>query len=394
MEFRDWIAEIANEDWLIYVKRLAGNDTGATKSNQVGVYVPKEIIWRIFPSMNTAAKNPECLFDAIVDSHDVPRKEVRSIWYNQQTRDEARITRWKIGVDYTPLQDVDCTGAIAVFAFSYRMGRDSDYLRAWVCRDLEEENFLEERIGGEVAPQDTFCDLGNVIFEGGLALGESHVVGFPDEWLHSFPSGAAIIQYLFENQFFSQLPADRRILKRRDHEFSLFRSVEHHHSFSAINQEFGSVDDFIKLANSISNRRKSRSGRSLELHLEKIFEEEGLTNFGVQCKTEGNKRPDFLFPNCDSYHDSGYPDSKLRMLAVKTTVKDRWRQILNEASRLDESYLFTLQQGVSVRQFDEMREECVKLVVPKTLHRSFPKSVRSELYTLSSFIDETKALYQ
>jgi hypothetical protein len=174
----------------------------------------------------------------------------------------------------------------------------------------------------------------------------------------------------------------------------LFRSVEHHHSFSAINQEFGSVDDFIKLANSISNRRKSRSGRSLELHLEKIFEEEGLTNFGVQCKTEGNKRPDFLFPNCDSYHDSGYPDSKLRMLAVKTTVKDRWRQILNEASRLDESYLFTLQQGVSVRQFDEMREECVKLVVPKTLHRSFPKSVRSELYTLSSFIDETKALYQ
>ncbi len=44
------------------------------------------------------------------------------------------------------------------------------------------------------------------------------------------------------------------------------------------------------------------------------------------------------------------------MLAVKTTCKDRWRQILNEAQRIKPKHLLTLQEGVSHRQFDEMQE--------------------------------------
>ena len=80
------------------------------------------------------------------------------------------------------------------------------------------------------------------------------------------------------------------------------------------------------------------------------------------------------------------------MLAVKTTCKDRWRQILNEADRIKTKHLFTLQQGVSENQFREMKEAGVKLVVPKPLHDSFPKSIRSELISLSEFIEELKSL--
>lgn len=58
------------------------------------------------------------------------------------------------------------------------------------------------------------------------------------------------------------------------------------------------------------------------------------------------------------------------MLAVKTTCKDRWRQALNEANKINKIYLFTLQEGVSVAQFNEMRAEGVTLVVPSPLHKN------------------------
>lgn len=54
---------------------------------------------------------------------------------------------------------------------------------------------------------------------------------------------------------------------------------------------FATVNDFITLANSVSNRRKSRAGKSLELHLESLFTEHGATSFETQATTEGKKNP-------------------------------------------------------------------------------------------------------
>ena len=80
------------------------------------------------------------------------------------------------------------------------------------------------------------------------------------------------------------------------------------------------------------------------------------------------------------------------MLAVKTTCKDRWRQIINEASRINYKHLFTLQEGVSVNQFNEMCSENVVLVVPEKLKDKYPEEIRNKLLSLSDFIQEIKAL--
>ena len=66
---------------------------------------------------------------------------------------------------------------------------------------------------------------------------------------------------------------------------------------------------------------------------------------------------------------------------------------MNEAERLDKSYLFTLQQGVSENQFSEMKREGVQLVVPLDLHKNYPESIRHQLLSLDSFIEETKGVY-
>ncbi|MCE3543732.1 restriction endonuclease, partial [Escherichia coli] len=83
---------------------------------------------------------------------------------------------------------------------------------------------------------------------------------------------------------------------------------------------------------------------------------------------------------------------RLRMLAVKTTCKDRWRQILNEADRIPAKHLLTLQEGVSETQFREMNHAGVQLVVPAGLTDKFPKAVQPHLQSLESFIGDVRLL--
>ena len=108
--------------------------------------------------------------------------------------------------------------------------------------------------------------------------------------------------------------------------------------------------------------------------------------------TEGKKTPDFIFPSEDAYHDLDFPVNKLVSLAAKTTCKDRWRQVINEADRLrnGNKYLCTLQQGISETQINEMEREKVILVVPKPYISSYPRSKQSKIWTLSQFVNFVK----
>ncbi len=78
------------------------------------------------------------------------------------------------------------------------------------------------------------------------------------------------------------------------------------------------------------------------------------------------------------------------MLAAKTTCKDRWRQILNEADRIPNKHLLTLQEGVSEPQFREMRDAGITLVVPEPVMSSYPDEVRSHLVSLEGFVAELR----
>lgn len=89
-----------------------------------------------------------------------------------------------------------------------------------------------------------------------------------------------------------------------------------------------------------------------------------------------------------SYHDMTFPTERLISLAAKTTCKDRWRQVINEADRLRDrpKYLCTLQQGISPAQMDEMQSENVILVVPRQYITSYPADRQDRIWTLSKFV--------
>ena len=217
-------------------------------------------------------------------------------------------------------------------------------------------------------------------------------VEFPTSEVMS--SAARMISYtLLIGRSVTVSDPDKAILQWTEEEYKLFRALEHARYGQIVSNGFSTVDDFVALANQVLNRRKSRAGKSLEHHLAAVFDENGV-KYTAQAVTEGNKRPDFIFPSESAYHDFSFPVSKITSLAAKTTCKDRWRQILNEADRLRDGrkYLCTLQQGISAMQMDEMEAEKVTLVVPRAYIATYPKDKQDRIWTLHNFVRYVKEL--
>lgn len=383
--------EILDRDkfaWI--VKRLSGNDTGITGGHQSGIYVSADFMKQAVPSViNTKVLNHTVEVSCYIPSHDCLKTGIQAKYYNnkffpklglKKKYDEFRLTRWK----QTPLQDVDNTGSICVLAGLYE--NDKTILLCWVAKSIEEENQIELWLGKEVEPGFIYNSQ-----SAETTAATSLDQNLPDSWNKIFPSGKEIFQLVEERipQKNWKGDVDNLILKRRKLEFEIFEEVEKREILPIIKEGFTSVSKFIHYANSIVNRRKSRAGTSLELHLESIFKYEGL-NFETQVVTEQNKKPDFIFPSAADYHNINFPDNKLHMLASKTCCKDRWRQVINEADRIKHKHLFTLQEGVSVNQLDEIYQHGIILVVPEPTKKSFPAKYRQKIMNLTGFVDLIK----
>lgn len=396
----DWIAEFSDPAHIWFAKRLSANDTQQTKGHQAGPYIPKKLLFDVIPSLqNKDVLNPRVPLDAFVDSHPDVRT-VTPIWYNNGlfggTRNETRLTGW--GGSESALLDPDSTGALAVFVFEGGAVGPATSLHVWVCTGYEDE-VLEDVLGPVDPGRNIVWRPGDPIglFAGGGSVASCQLSAsqMPQSWLSGFPSAKDIVRKAVELRPLQSEKPDIRLLKRRDCEFEIFKAVEEAVEGGKVAAGFAGLADFLGLAQTILQRRKSRAGRSLELQAREIFIEEGLiegTTFSHGAISEAGKKPDFLFPSKAAYQDSDYPVEKLRMLASKTTTKDRWRQILNEADRIPRKHLLTLQEGVSEPQFAEMKAANVQLVVPEKLIEKYPKSVRSELMTLDSFIYEVRTL--
>lgn len=403
-DISDWVNEVSSKDFIWYVKRLSGNDTLANGSHQAGPYIPKEFLFKVFPLLNRKkAKNPDKYFDLVVDSHADHRK-ARAIWYNNQfyggTRDEARLT--SLGGASSPLLDPESTGALVVFAFLLDAKGEVKECHVWVCRHEIEEDIIEERIG-PVEP-----GKGRIwYFDGKDKVSLTGLVDhtriscwlkpkdIPSKWLIRFPSPKDIILKTVSLRPGEGMTPDFRLMTRRKCEYEIFKSVEEAIELPFIKKGFASVEEFVTKAQTILQRRKARAGRSLELHTKEILVEEGLKegkDFSHQPESDPDKRPDFLFPSEKAYKDKNFPETKLRMLAVKTTCRDRWRQVINEADRIKTKHLLTLQEGVSKSQFREMARADIKLVVPETLMHFYPKVVQPQLQNLESFIGDIRLL--
>lgn len=178
---------------------------------------------------------------------------------------------------------------------------------------------------------------------------------------------------------------DAALLGWMEREEILFRTMEKHLLGDKLRKGFvDDVDGFIAFSLSVQNRRKSRSGHALENHLEVIFTANRI-RYERGVATEGKKKPDFLFPGSREYKNLQYNAALLTMLGAKTTCKDRWRQVLSEAQRIEHKHLLTLEAAISVHQTNEMQGDKLQLVIPRGLHSTFTPGQQKMLMDVAGF---------
>lgn len=369
-----------------YCKFLSANDSGETGGHQSGILISKTAKDMLYTEQELR-ENHILKKMGTVKWQDDFSTNCTFTWY--ESKNELRITGFGRGFE---LLRPEYTGALFVLIkeseesyFGYLFNTDEDiqeFLDSFGLTPAETNRPIElDRVDPELMEKqaiDTFI--------GGLK------VDFPTS--QEMSSAARLIQYqVYLNRHLILANPDTMLLKWTEEEYRLFRAIEHARYGETVAKGFASVDDFIALANQVLNRRKSRARKSLEHHLAAIFDENKI-EYAPQATTEGNKKPDFLFPSEEAYHDMTFAIDKLCTLAAKTTCKDRWRQILNEADRLrdENKYLCTMQQGISSAQMDEMQAEKVILVVPKLYITAYPKDRRDRIWTVDRFVGYIKEM--
>lgn len=360
------------------LKYISPNDVGLTGGHQCGYYLPKNV-WELYTD-NPPEKGSNAESFVSVQWQDGRVTNSRIIWYGKETRSEYRMTRFGRNFPYLTHDNV---GDLLVL-----IPESKSHFRAYVL-DLDEDM------------DDVQASLGvQLIRSWGVYDGSKHLQPETadqciDRMIREFTQG---VQQFPNTKVMSDearrvaydclpnlinLSSDERLLMFLDTEYKLFRVVERLVSQKEIVRTFKDVDDFVNTASRIMNRRKSRAGKALENHVEALLRDAKIP-FDAQGAVDG--QPDFIVPCVKAYNDAGYPASKLFMIGVKTTCKDRWRQVLNEARRIPRKHILTIQHGVSPRQLDEMRRANVQLIVPQGLHSEYPKTHRAEIQSIENFL--------
>lgn len=366
---------------------ITPNDAGKTGSHQSGFYLPKDAQGIILGDKAKIGCNANIFIK--IKWQDGYITNSRIVYYGVGTRNESRITRFGRGFEW--LRD-EHVGDLLVLA-----QQDIENYEAWVLsteEDIdgflsyynlspEDANKIIQKVDGQLP--DSELQLPDSELDNMLSYFVEHIKSFPETTVMAQTARDCYNQAFKLNDNKIAAKPDEVLLKWVNTEYTLFRMVEHKLYMPIIGNTFKDVSSFVDFANKVLNRRKSRAGKSLEHHLASVFEASNII-YEEQVVTEEKKRPDFIFPDGQCYHNSNFPEALLVSLAAKTTCKDRWRQVINEANRIPEKHLFTLQPTISKNQLKEMADEKVHLVVPGTYIKNYPQEYRSSIIDLRQFI--------
>lgn len=368
------------------VKTISANDTGATGGHQAGFYLPKAA-HRIFtPYEPVRGRNDDHPVSAVWPDGTVTNSTVK--WYGDKSRSEYRLTGFN-RIRHFPYSIPDNIGSLMVL-----VPMEIDYFHMYVFDTEEDIEYVLSALGADLtkgwdlfdaslssAPESERTCLDRKYREIAAAL-----IEFPTTQQMSDQAFLALVDCIAG---FQQESADDRLLKSVNVEYELFTVVERKLCELDVTRLFRSIDDFLSTAQTILQRRKARAGKSFEHHVYRVLTEAEIP-FDRNPRVDGTE-PDILIPGKGAYEDAGFPASNLFAVGVKTTCKDRWRQVLQEAQRADNRFIFTLQRGVSTNQLNQMDREGVSLVVPKGLVSHFPVDGRDKLFTVDRFIQEVSS---
>jgi hypothetical protein len=326
-------------------------------------------------------------------------------WYDarQKAREERNVQRMEYRLYFFANTVMQMANARDILIIAKIRGKDelliivvekettiaSQLLWLFGFSSLEHPGFsIREELETE---QDRIAFASRVILENiGIEV-EMTETNYLDEMLRkfggSFPTTMKFSEYARKTvgdiDFHSDF--DNVLMSYFEREEILYRTLEKHIVGEKLKNGFSNTDDFFDYAKSVQNRRKSRAGLALENHIEFLFKQNNI-RYSRTPVTENKSKPDFLFPGIAEYKDRNFDSISLSMLGVKSTCKDRWRQVALEADRIETKHLLTLESAISTNQTDEMRQRYIQLVVPRKIIDTFKLEQQKWLFTVSDFI--------
>ena len=366
------------------LKFISANDVGKTGSHQYGVYIPKGAASLLTPHPANRGENNDHEVKIVWQGIHDEVTESCIKWYGK-AKSEYRLTRFQKGFKWLNKESVGSLLVIVPLSMTN--------FEAFVLDHDEEIDEICAALGVEFVDVWAVYDSKKPVDFEQNCLGRemSEIVGqidnFPDTSELSSLARKIALKCI---EGWDKLNPDKELMKAIEIEYSLFKQIEWHICASDVKGPFSSIDKFIEVAATIMNRRKARAGRSLENHFDEL-----LTRYSIphSMRAHVDGQPDILIPGVREYMDADYPESKLTMIALKTTCKDRWRQVLQEANRIDRKHLVTLQNGISDKQVTKMTDSGVILVVPKKHHTMFSSRSRKMILTVEGFIEDLRQKY-
>ena len=378
----------------VALKRLAAVEVDPERSNQHeldGVYAMRAVLG------SERRTGVPVSWHLLQDDGEHTAEEHRLTWYDSRAKHPRR-TEWRLYFDGTTGAQPGDLLILMRNGAGALVGAVAPAGSSWEAQLLEMLGASELAEAGRLVTldvdsvPDVFVDVARELFDTVGWLDEpipeepaSLLDEARDRFGMLFPSSTELSSFVRDHAPTDSADPDETLWRWWQHEKRLFLELEKAAVEQRLAEGFRSVDDFFSYSLSVQNRRKARAGRAFENHLQALFETQRV-RFSVGPTTEGRRRPDFLFPGIDHYRDPEFPGHRLTMLGAKTTCKERWRQVLTEAKRIDGKHLCTLEPSISEGQLTEMNEEGLTLVVPRGLHETYAPDSRGRLLTLAEFI--------
>lgn len=343
-------------------------------------------------------------------------------WYDSRANQQDRSAEWRLyypkdaGAIQARMKAGDlmviCVGAtdeIAVL-LARRGSSGEAQLRALFGVADDEKDGVEVRSFDRT---DALDFMGAVILEE-LGLGESSVqhgaeadeamaiaAKLIEQYTASLPTSAEVSAHVADGVKHVDALADpdHALMRWVEVEAAAFRLWEDARIARRLQEGFLSpsgaadVESFRDFTMTLRQSRVSRAGSALQNHTSRVLDAHGV-HFEAQATTEGRERPDFLFPGSQAYSDPSYPSEDLRLLAVKFTLKERWRQILNEGERVKIKHVLTMDGAVTRSTLTSMREARLHPSMPAALRARYPVGMQGDILSVRELLDGPLAMHR
>ena len=382
-------------------KTLAGVDiTGANKSHQhefngVG---PLRMLFGDddIRGMKTTFAYLDDDIDPVFDRgittwYDARRKQPTRTEYRLYYNDNAAIKLAEAG-DLMVLAISDAGEVLVLFA---KRGSNVESQIRWLfgVRETDGEGFVTSPIDNEARVNSMAAKiLESVGIEISIpTAADSYLDDLIEKFGDSFPKGVDFSAYsasTLGNLDWKNDP-DGCLVACYEREELLFRVFERYlleRDLAHYTSPTLDVDGVLRTTMSAFQRRKSRAGTAFENQLAMLFDGRDI-RYSAQSYTEGKSKPDFIFPSIEDYHNPEFPIARLTMLGAKTTIKERWRQLLDEADRIEDKHLITLEPAVSEDYTRAMAKDRLNLVVPRPLFDTYTIAQQGWLTDVEGFCE-------